>query len=105
MLILQPYHIGTIVLVCLQKYPAPHQWDLLAESSQTGPSTGNSPQHCSEPLDEPVDNFLVNPEPENEHVGVDEEGLYIDIDHSFLDGNPKRNEGIYEEYALGSYYE
>ncbi|PUZ67825.1 hypothetical protein GQ55_3G465000 [Panicum hallii var. hallii] len=29
------------------------------------------------------DNFLENPEPENEHVGVDEEGLYIDIE----DGN------------------
>ncbi|CAN6163244.1 unnamed protein product, partial [Urochloa humidicola] len=29
---------------------------------------------------EPEDNFLLNPEPENEHVGVDEEGMYIDVE-------------------------
>ncbi|CAN6289506.1 unnamed protein product [Urochloa humidicola] len=45
--------------------------------------------HLARPVAIPTeDNFLLNPEPENEHVGVDEEGMYIDVE-----GNQQFNVG------------
>lgn len=45
------------------------------EGSQT---TYNTSQACTDT--QPEDKYLLNPEPENEHVGVDEEGLYIELE-------------------------
>jgi hypothetical protein len=39
------------------------------------------------------DNYLMNPELENEHVGVDEEGLYLDAtpaSHANVDTTEKK---------------
>ena len=46
------------------------------------PSKGTQIGTATEPDNDMVqteDNYLMNPEPENEHVGVNEEGLYIYI--------------------------
>jgi len=48
-----------------------------------------------------VDKYLVNPEPGNEHVGVDEEGLYIDIDMQ-QQPNVNRNADRDEDYHPGT---
>ena len=47
------------------------------------------------------DNYLMNPELKNEHVGVNEEGLYIDIalaSHANVDTAEKKD----EDYDPGS---
>jgi hypothetical protein len=44
---------------------------------------------------EEVDNYLMNPELENEYMGVDEEGLYIEIaptSHANVDTTKKKDE-------------
>lgn len=48
----------------------------MAAPSQAGPSQSTQATHTSIDI-EAEDNFLVNPEPDNEHVGVDEEAMYI----------------------------
>lgn len=48
-----------------------------------------------------MDIYLSNPGPINEHVGVDEEGIYIYIAPSFHDASVDKNYGIDEDYALG----
>ncbi|WVZ73227.1 hypothetical protein U9M48_021561 [Paspalum notatum var. saurae] len=50
----------------------------IAASSQICP-TQTQTESQPETQVQPEDQYLLNPEPENEHVGVDEEGLYIEI--------------------------
>ncbi|CAN6325281.1 unnamed protein product [Urochloa humidicola] len=64
---------------CTPSVPVPCQ----VEPSQ---ATHSDSQTCTDT--QPEDNFLLNPEPENEHVGVDEEGMYIDVE-----GNQQFNVG------------
>ena len=68
------------------------------------PSKGTQIGTATEPDNDMVqaeDNYLMNLEPENEHVGVNEEGLYIDIapaSHANVDTTEKRD----EDYDPGS---
>ncbi|KAL6905593.1 hypothetical protein ACP4OV_003194 [Aristida adscensionis] len=52
-------------------------------------------QHAN--IMEPEDTYLLNPAPENEHVGVDEEGIYSDEE-----GEPQPNTDIDDEYVPDS---
>jgi hypothetical protein len=61
--------------------PAIPLWDVPNDHSQvasdyTQQSDASTQPKVSTDFDE---KYLQNPEPENEHVGVDEEGLYIDL--------------------------
>jgi hypothetical protein len=54
----------------------------MSAPSYVEPSKASQPGTVTELENDIVgeeDNYLMNPEPENEHVRVDEEGLYIDI--------------------------
>jgi hypothetical protein len=72
--------------------------------SYVEPSKATQTGTATEPDDDMVDaedNYLMNPEPENEHVGVDEEGLYLDIapsSHANVDINEEKD----EDYDSGS---
>jgi hypothetical protein len=80
---------------CTPSMPAPSHVEP-SQATQTGTAT--------EPDDDMVDakdNYPMNPEPENEHVGVDEEGLYLDIapaSHANVDTTEEKD----EDYDLGS---
>ena len=68
------------------------------------PSKGTQTETATEPDNDMVhakDNYLMNPKPENEHVGVNKEGLYIDIapaSHANVDTTEKKD----EDYDPGS---
>ena len=72
--------------------------------SYVEPSKATQTGTATEPDDDMVDaedTYLKNPEPENEHVGVDEEGLYLDIvpaSHANVDTTDKKD----EDYDSGS---
>ncbi|KAJ1286913.1 hypothetical protein BS78_03G389100 [Paspalum vaginatum] len=59
-------------------------WDVTYAKAVEIPCTSSMPaptQSSDEPSQQPKDDdkYLQNPEPENEYVGVDEEGMYIDL--------------------------
>ena len=51
----------------------------MAAPSQVDPSQATQSVSQASIENQPEDTYLLNPEPENEHVGVDDEGLYIKI--------------------------
>eukprot|EP00267_Zea_mays_P036810 XP_008673723.1 uncharacterized protein LOC103649790 isoform X2 [Zea mays] len=64
--------------------PAIPLWDVTYAKAVEIPCTSSMPaptQSLDEPSQQPEDDdkYLQNPEPENEYVGVDEEGMYIDL--------------------------
>ncbi|WVZ49879.1 hypothetical protein U9M48_001202 [Paspalum notatum var. saurae] len=64
--------------------PAIPLWDVTYAKAVEIPCTSSMPaptQSSDEPSQQPEDDdkYLQNPEPENEYVGVDEEGMYIDL--------------------------
>jgi len=71
------------------------------------PSKGTQTRTATEPDNDMVhakDNYLMNPKPENEHVGVNKEGLYIDIapaSHVNVETTEKKD----EDYDPGSNFE
>jgi hypothetical protein len=70
----------------------------MSAPSYVEPSKGTQPGTVTEQdndMVEEVDNYLMNPELENEYMGVDEEGLYIEIaptSHANVDTTKKKDE-------------
>ncbi|RLN29858.1 uncharacterized protein C2845_PM05G24550 [Panicum miliaceum] len=70
----------------------------MSAPSYMEPSKGTQTGTVTEPDNDMVeedDNYLMNPEPHNEYVGVDKKGLYIDIaptSHTNVDTIEKNDE-------------
>ena len=79
----------------------------MSTPSYVEPRKGTQTRTTTEPDNDMVqaeDNYLMNPEPENEHVEVNEESLYIDIapaSHANVDTTEKKD----EDYDPGSNFQ